>query len=140
MRTTRIQRHPDLTAVARIAFATIVLALAGAATAQEVKRTELKKADLTGTNMEILVAVMEIPPGAMVPRHMHKGEEVMRVLEGATVQTLEGKKEIRLEPETTSIFPRDVPHGGFKVVGETSLKLLTVHILDKGSPFSVPAR
>ena len=34
---------------------------------------------------------------------------------------------------------RDVPHGGYKVVGDTTLKLLAVHIIDKGKPFSEPA-
>jgi hypothetical protein len=29
---------------------------------------------------------------------------------------------------------RDVPHGAYKVVGDTPLKLLTVHIVDKGKP------
>jgi len=27
-----------------------------------------------------------------------------------------------------------VPHAGFKVVGDTSLILLTVHVVDKGKP------
>jgi hypothetical protein len=29
---------------------------------------------------------------------------------------------------------RDVPHGGFKVVGPGTLKLFTTHIVDKGKP------
>jgi len=29
---------------------------------------------------------------------------------------------------------RDAPHGGFKVVGNKPLKLVTVHIVDKGLP------
>jgi hypothetical protein len=29
---------------------------------------------------------------------------------------------------------RDVPHAGFKVVGDKTLKMLTVHIVDKGKP------
>jgi len=29
---------------------------------------------------------------------------------------------------------RDVPHGGFKIVGDQSLKVLTVHVVDKGKP------
>jgi hypothetical protein len=29
---------------------------------------------------------------------------------------------------------RDVPHSGFKVGGDTSLKMLNVHIVDKGKP------
>jgi len=29
---------------------------------------------------------------------------------------------------------RDVMHGGFKVVGDRTVKLLTVHVVDKGKP------
>jgi hypothetical protein len=32
--------------------------------AQSSKRTELTKGDLTGTNMEIVVGTVEVPPGA----------------------------------------------------------------------------
>jgi quercetin dioxygenase-like cupin family protein len=46
-----------------------------ASQAQETKRTELKKGDLTGTNMEVVVGLVEISPGASVPLHTHPGEE-----------------------------------------------------------------
>ena len=29
---------------------------------------------------------------------------------------------------------RDVPHGGFRVVGQQPLELFTVHVVDKGKP------
>jgi hypothetical protein len=35
---------------------------------------------------------------------------------------------------------RDIPHAGFKVGGDKPLKMLTVHIVDKGTPLSVPAK
>jgi hypothetical protein len=34
---------------------------------------------------------------------------------------------------------RDVPHAGYKVIGDKTLKLLTMHIVDKGKPMTVPA-
>jgi hypothetical protein len=43
-----------------------------------------------------------------------------------------GKEATMLETGTTILNLRDVPHGGFKVVGDKSLKLFTVHIVDKG--------
>jgi hypothetical protein len=55
------------------------------------------------------------------------------VIQGATVETPDGKK-IELKTGSGSINLRDVPHGGFKVVGDTPLKLVTVHIVDKGAP------
>ena len=42
-------------------------------------------------------------------------------------------RQIQLATGTGSINRRDVPHAGFKVVGDKPLKLLTVHIVDKGA-------
>jgi hypothetical protein len=35
---------------------------------------------------------------------------------------------------------RDALHGGFTVIGDTSLKLFTVHVVDKGKPLYDDAR
>ena len=45
------------------------------------------------------------------------GQEARMIATGATILNL-----------------RDVKHGGFKVVGDSPLKLFTVHIVDKGKP------
>ena len=118
-----------------------VLALAALpllAQAQEVKRTEIQRHDLTGTQMEVIEAIVEAPPGAMLPRHYHNGEEAFYVIEGASVQTADGKT-LELATGASGINVREVPHAGWKVVGDKTLKLLTVHIVDKGKPLSVPA-
>jgi hypothetical protein len=41
---------------------------------------------------------------------------------------------VTLAAGTASINVRDVPHGAFKVIGDKTLNLLTVHIIDKGKP------
>ena len=96
-------------------------------------RKEMKRADLTGTNMEVILSTAEYKPGETIARHIHHGEEAFYVLEGATVETPDGKQ-IQLATGTGWINRRDVPHAGFKVVGDKPLKLLTVHIVDKGAP------
>ncbi|MGO9699524.1 MAG: cupin domain-containing protein [Xanthobacteraceae bacterium] len=96
-------------------------------------RREMKRTDLTGTNMEVILSTAEYKPGETIARHIHHGEEAFYVLEGATVETPDGKQ-IQLATGTGSINRRDVPHAGFKVVGDKPLKLLTVHIVDKGAP------
>jgi hypothetical protein len=53
------------------------------------------------------------------------------VIEGASVESPDGKQ-LTLAPGTAAINVRDVPHGAFKVTGDKALKLLTVHIVDKG--------
>ena len=112
--------------------------LASSALAQA-NRTVLKRGDLTGTDNEIVISVLEVPPGSSIERHTHPGEEAVYVLDGASLQWPDGKEVSRPTGEA-GINVRDVPHAGYKVVGDKPLKLLTVHIVDKGKPMRVPAK
>ena len=115
------------------------LALTCSAQAQDATRTELKRGDLTGTTMEMVISVTEAKPGETIPRHSHHGEEAVYVLEGATVETPDGKQ-IPIKEGVASINVRDVAHAGIKVVGDKPLKLLTVHAVDKGKLLYEPAK
>jgi hypothetical protein len=44
------------------------------------------------------------------------------------------------EAGTAKTKVRDVPHGAFTVTGDKTLRLLTVHIVDKGKPLYIPAK
>lgn len=105
----------------------------------DVVRSELKRADLTGTNMEVIISVVQVPVGDGLPRHTHHGEEAVYVLEGATLELLDGRQQ-PMSPGAATINVRDVPHAGFKVIGDRPLKLLTVHIVDKGKPLLEAAK
>lgn len=96
-------------------------------------RKELKRADLTGKNMEVITSISEIKPGDTSMLHIHHGEESFYVLEGGTIELPDGKQ-IPLSTGIASVNAREVPHGAFKVVGDKTIKLLTVHIVDKGKP------
>jgi uncharacterized cupin superfamily protein len=96
-------------------------------------RKELNRADLTGTNMEIVTSISEIKPGNTSTLHIHHGEESFYVLEGGTIELPNGKQ-VPLPTGAAAVNVRDVPHGAFKVVGDKAIKLLTVHIVDKGKP------
>jgi len=89
--------------------------------------------------MEIVVGTVEVPPGASGVLHTHPGEEAYFVIDGATLLLPDGKQ-ISLESGTAKINIRDVPHGAFKVTDDKTLKLLTVHIVDKGKPMTVPVK
>jgi hypothetical protein len=98
------------------------------------QRVEQKRSDLTGApGMEVIASVGEYKPGDSIELHIHHGIEAAYVVQGATVQ-LPGKDPMPLPTGTSSLNLRDIKHGGFKVVGDTSLKLFTVHIVDKGKP------
>jgi quercetin dioxygenase-like cupin family protein len=96
-------------------------------------RQELKREDVPGTNMEIIISVVENQPGDTISRHIHHGEEAFYVLQGATLETSDGKQ-IKLPTGAAAINHRDVPHAGLKVVGDTPFKYLAVHVVDKGAP------
>jgi quercetin dioxygenase-like cupin family protein len=120
-------------------FAMAAIALCLPATAQTadtsgMKRTILHQADLSGANgMEVISSILEVQPGAGIPRHFHNGVEAGRVLEGAMIQLPD--KEPQMLATGTPIFQlRGVMHAGFKVVGDKALKLYTVHVVDKDKP------
>ena len=125
-----------MTAIGKwIVAAFTVFALVGLAQAQDSpQRKELKRTDLGGnTNMEVVLSVAEYKPGESIPRHIHHGVEAFYVVQGATVETPDGKQ-IKIPTGAGNMNLRDVPHAGFKVVGDMPLKLVTVHIVDKGKP------
>ena len=114
----------------------LALMISTTAHAQTGKLTELARSDLAGTNMEIVVNLFEQPPGGVGALHTHPGTEVYYVIDGGTAETPDGKP-IELEPNTAQIVERDIPHGGLKITGNKTLKLLTIHIIDKGKPMTV---
>ena len=120
-----------------IAVAVAAVALTGLAVAQSdlnpKSRQELKREALTGTNMEVIISVIETAPGDTISRHIHHGEEAFYVLQGATLETADGKQ-IKLPTGAAAINHRDVAHGGLKVLGDTPFKYLAVHVVDKGAP------
>jgi quercetin dioxygenase-like cupin family protein len=113
--------------------ATAFVGLAYAQSLEPKNRHELKRSDLTGTNMEVVLSTAEYQPGEFIPLHIHHGEEAFYVIQGTTVETADGKQ-IKLAAGAGSINLRNVPHAGFKVVGDTALKLVTMHVVDKGTP------
>jgi quercetin dioxygenase-like cupin family protein len=119
-----------IAAVAAVAFVSM-------ATAQNdlnpKNRQELKRENVAGTNMETIISVVEAQPGELLARHIHHGEEAFYVLQGATLETPDGKQ-IKLPTGAAAINHRNVPHAGFKVIGDTALKYLAVHVVDKGVP------
>ena len=115
-----------------------MLAGSGASSAAEVKRTELGRSDVSGAEgKEIVVQLVEIPPGATSGRHFHNGEEAFYVLEGGTAQVV-GKEAKDRPAGEHGINQRGVPHAGYTVVGDRTIKILSVYVVDKGKPLQVP--
>jgi len=117
-------------------FACIVVAAVcvAAVTSDIPQRKELKRTDLSGApGMEVISSIVEVKPGEGVARHTHHGVETAYVLQGTMIQ-YPGKEPTMMETGSVSMNLRDVPHAGFKVVGEQPLRLFTVHVVDKDKP------
>ena len=98
------------------------------------QRVEQKRTDLSGApGMEVIASVAGYKPGDSIGSHSHHSVEAAYVLQGASIQH-PGKDPMALATGTTVLNLRDVKHGGYKIVGDTSLKLFIVHIIDKGKP------
>lgn len=97
-------------------------------------RKELKRADLSGApGMEVISSIIEIKKGEQTPRHFHHGVEAGYVLQGSMVQ-YPGKDPVMMETGTSILNLRDAVHGGFTVVGDQTLRIFTVHTVDKDKP------
>jgi quercetin dioxygenase-like cupin family protein len=97
-------------------------------------RKEIKRADLAGApGMEVITSITELKKGEEFARHFHHGIEMAHVLQGSMVQ-VPGKEPTMIETGASLMFLREVPHAGFKVVGDTPLRYYTVHVVDKGKP------
>jgi quercetin dioxygenase-like cupin family protein len=98
------------------------------------QRKEWKRADLAGApGMEVIISFSEYKPGESIPLHFHHGIEAAYVIEGGMVE-LPGKPAFALQTGAPAIALRDAQHAGFTIVGDKTLKLFTVHIVDKGKP------
>jgi hypothetical protein len=108
--------------------------LSAQTTGDSPQRVEQKRADLSGApGMEVIASIAEYKPGEGIELHFHHGIEAAYVVQGAQVQA-PGKDPAPLPTGASLLNLRDVRHGGFKIVGDTPLKLFTVHIVDKGKP------
>ena len=123
-----------------IAFACFAGSAATSSAGDLIQREVLKRVDLAGSKTtEVIVTRVIIAPGGKVPRHSHHGDEFVYVTEGGTA-SVPGRPPIKFEAGQTIYFPRGKVHGGFTVTGSQSIKAVTTHIVDKGKPFSIPAK
>src|SRR5258706_4362080 len=95
-------------------------------------RKELRRVDLSGApGMEVVLSLGEYKPGDEIGAHVHHGIEAVYVLEGGMVE-VPGKPPFALPTGAPIMNLRDVMHGGIKIVGDQTILMVTVHIVDKG--------
>jgi quercetin dioxygenase-like cupin family protein len=97
-------------------------------------RHEIRRLDVPGApDKQIVVELNEFKPGDELDRHSHPGIEQGYVIQGAMVQQ-PGKDPIMFPTGTLLSNMPDVVHGGFEVVGDTSLKAFSVYVVDRNRP------
>lgn len=104
-----------------------------------IKRTDIIRSAVSDSpGKEIIVQLVEFPPGVHSPRHFHNGEEVFYVLEGGTVE-VPGRGALKREAGVYGINQREVPHAGYTVTGDKIIKILSVYVVDKDKDLQVPS-
>jgi quercetin dioxygenase-like cupin family protein len=127
--------------IARIALAlasTLVLPLT-LAQQPGVHRTELQRHDMSIPGWEAVQVRIDIDPGMVVPNHRHPGEEIVYVLAGSLVYSLEGSPPVTLKAGGVLFIPKGVVHN-VKNVGRDNASEVSTYIVEKGKPLAEPVK
>ena len=105
------------------------------------KATPLMTRDLEGiAGKEMLVLVVEYPPGGVSAPHRHNASVFVYVLEGTVTMQVQGSAPVTLKPgETFYEAPGDVHVTSANASSSAPAKFLVYMVKDKGAPASTPA-
>ena len=137
-----MRKHILLAAAAGLALVAVGSAqaqqppAAATAGASNIKRTPLQKFDVPGSNMETVMAAVDIVPNVSIGRHNHPGIESAYLLQGDIVLIVEGQPDKTLKAGDSWQIPVGVPHDG--KTGATGAKLLVTYVVEKGKPLASP--
>ena len=108
------------------------IGLMGPTTAQEgIKRTELGTMDFP-LGYQTVKGIAEIAKGTGSGRHTHPGIETSYILEGEVTLKIDGQPDQHLKAGDPVQIPAGVGHDG--CAGNSGVKVLTVHVIEKGKP------
>ncbi len=103
-----------------------------------IQRTILQRQDLSIPGREVVVARVEIAPGAFAGRHTHPGEEISYILEGEAEILVEGKPPLKVKPGDSFVIPAGARHDAHNT-GSQPFRLAGVYVVEKGKPLATPA-
>ncbi len=118
-------------------FAAPLLAQQAPVQPSPVKRTILQRADVPGTNLEVIYATVEIAAGFKAGRHSHPGVVMAQVVEGEFWLAPDGQPEKTYKAGESLTVPSGAIHNEGAV--GTGVKLNAVYVLEKGKPLASPA-
>ena len=130
-----------------ISAAVMACAFVGAANAQPqpspvqpapVKRTILQRADVPGTNLEIIYASVEIAAGFKAGRHSHPGTVMAHITEGEFWFQPDGQPEkVVRAGESLTLSDRAIHNEG---ATDKPVKFDAVYVVEKGQPLVNPVK
>ncbi|PYN39756.1 MAG: cupin domain-containing protein [Candidatus Rokuibacteriota bacterium] len=103
-----------------------------------IKRTILQRADVPGTNLEIIYATVEIAAGFKAGRHNHPGVVMGHVVEGDFWLHVDGQPEQVLHAGQSVTVPDRAIHN--EGATDKPVKLNAVYVVEKGKPLAAPAQ
>ena len=88
---------------------------------------------------EVVLSLIELPPGASSPPHRHNAQVFVYVLEGRVNMQVKGGKRMELGPgETFYENPSDIHSVSGNASKTEPAKILAILIKDKGAPGTTP--
>jgi quercetin dioxygenase-like cupin family protein len=102
-----------------------------------IKRTILQRADVPGTNLELIFATVDIAAGFKAGRHNHPGVAMAQVVEGDFWFQLDGQPERIAHPGESLTTPDRAIHNEGAM--DRPVKLTAVYVVEKGKPLASPA-
>jgi quercetin dioxygenase-like cupin family protein len=106
--------------------------------ASGIKRTILQKFDVPGSSYETVIALVEIAPNGVVPKHTHFGVDSGVLESGELFLTVEGKSEQAVKPGDSWQVPPNTVHWG--KAGPDGAKLVNTYVVEKGKPLATPVQ
>lgn len=95
------------------------------------KLTQILRSDLTSQDekvQETVVNVLEMPPGAAAPWHMHPGaQELLQVIDGNLTVEIEGRPTTVLKAGEAGIIPAELVHLARNESASASARAFVVH-------------
>jgi quercetin dioxygenase-like cupin family protein len=124
----------------KMRLATIILVgLLVPAMAQEglkIKRTPLGTVDFP-PGYQTVMGFAELAPNTCGGRHTHPGIETSYILEGEETLKIDGQPDKHYKAGDSVQIPAGGVHDG--CTSSSGVKLLTVHVIEKGKPLASPA-
>jgi quercetin dioxygenase-like cupin family protein len=128
-------RDFKMTPVTKFVFAICVAlpaSLAPVTAQQGITRTQLATFDYP-PGYQTIIGRSEIPAHTCYERHTHPGLENFYVLEGEQIAKV-GDQDVHLKANDAGQVAPGVPHVG--CTQDSAMKVVTVHIIEKGKPLT----